>query len=65
MSLVPYARFVECREQRLARAADLARQDVQRTIEAQALPEGGPDDLGDAEVAIGPQADPAVREHES
>lgn len=63
MTLIPFSRFQQCREDRLGRAADLARQDAQRTIEAQAVPAAAAD-LGAAELAGPQRPDPAVSEHE-
>ena len=36
--LIPYARFLECLERRAAVRLELARQDVQRSDDAEALP---------------------------
>ena len=36
--LIPYARFLECRERRLRIAAELTRQDGQCTVDAEVLP---------------------------
>ena len=42
--LIPYARFLECRERRLSMAAALTRPDGRRTIDAEVRPAAGGND---------------------
>ena len=42
--LIPYARFLECRERRLSIAEAFTRRDERRTIDAEVLPAAGAND---------------------
>ena len=42
--LIPYARFLECRERRLGMSAELTRQDGPCTVDAEVLPTAAAED---------------------
>ena len=59
-ALIPYARFLECRERRIRIGAELKRPEGERTIDVEALPVAvGADDRKRDAVRV-PEPDPAT-----
>ena len=63
--LIPYARFLECRERRLGIAAELTPQDGPCTVDAEVLPAAVANDERTRDAARVPETDSAAGVQES